>query len=310
MLAVMNTGGGIHVADVDEPGGAGVRLSVASAGICGTDVSFAAAGITGFIYGHEFAGVDDSGTGYFVEPNIYGGKCEECRSGNTQRCAEPGRAWLGLFRDGGLAETVVVPESTLLALPAQLDVKDACLIEPGAVAWHGVRRAQVQPGERFLVVGGGSVGLLAAAAAQHQGLDVDVNTRHDHQLAAAERLGFGRPSGTYDVVLDAAGSETSLARSAEAARAGGRIVSLGVYRTTMPVPGRVSLDEELTYINSIAYGRHDGVREVGEVASMLAKKPEIAQAIITHRYPIDDAREAFRVAAERNAGAIKVVIEP
>jgi threonine dehydrogenase-like Zn-dependent dehydrogenase len=310
MHAVMNTDDGIRVVDADEPSGAGVRLSVVSAGICGTDVSLVAEGITGFIYGHEFAGVDDNGTGYFVEPTIYGGKCEECQSGNTQRCTEPDHTTLGIFSNGGMAETVVVPEYTLLALPAQLDVKDACLIEPGSVAWHGVRRAQVQPGERFLVVGGGSIGLLAAAAAQHQGLDVDVDTRHDHQLAAAERLGSGRPDGAYDVVLDAAGTESSLARSAEAARPGARIVSPGVYMTTMPIPGLVSLNNELTYINSIAYGRHDGVREVEEVASMLAKKPEIAQTIITHRYPIDDAQEAFRVAAERNAGAIKVVIEP
>jgi hypothetical protein len=45
--------------------------------------------------------------------------------------------------------------------------------------------------------------LLAAAAARHEGFDVDVDSRHDHQLAAAERLGSGRPSGAYDVVLDA-----------------------------------------------------------------------------------------------------------
>ena len=70
------------------------------------------------------------------------------------------------------------------------------------------------------------------------------------------------------------------------------------------------MTNELTYINSIAYGRHDGVREVEEVASMLATKPEIAQTIITHRYPIDDAQEAFRVAGELSGGVIKVVIEP
>jgi threonine dehydrogenase-like Zn-dependent dehydrogenase len=137
-----------------------------------------------------------------------------------------------------------------------------------------------------------------------------VETRHDHQLSAAERLGFGRPNGAYDVVLDAAGSESSLARSAEAARPGGRIVSLGVYMTTMPVPGVVSLTKELSYVNSIAYASHDGVREVEQVASLLANRPEIAQTIITHRYPIEDAAEAFRVAAARNVGAIKVVIEP
>jgi threonine dehydrogenase-like Zn-dependent dehydrogenase len=311
--AVMNTNDGIQVIDADEPGEADlreVRLSIISAGICGTDVSFAAAGIAGFIYGHEFAGMDDDGTAYFVEPTIYGGKCEECQSGNTQRCTEPGHGTLGLFRNGGMADSVMVPDYTLLTLPPQLDVKDACLIEPGSVAWHGVRRAQVKPDERFLVVGGGTIGLLAAAAAQHTGHDVDVDARYDHQVEAAERLGFGRPSGAYDVVLDAAGTESSLIRSATALRPGGRIVSLGVYTETMPVPGVMSLTKELSYINSMAYGRHGEAREVEEVASMLADKPQIAQTAITHRYPIDDAREAFRVAADRSAGAIKVVIEP
>ncbi|CAL9636909.1 2-deoxy-scyllo-inosamine dehydrogenase [Streptomyces sp. enrichment culture] len=311
MRAVVNTDDGIRTVEVDEPDGTGVRISVAAAGICGTDVQLAGAGLTGFVYGHEFAGVDDAGRAYFVEPTLYGGECEECRGGNPQRCTEPGHGNLGVFSDGGMAETIVVPEYTLLELPPRLDVNDACLIEPGAVAWHAVRRAQVRPGERLLVVGGATIGLLAAAAAEHQGIDTDVEARHEHQLAAAERLGFGRPSGHYDVVIDAAGSETSLARSADAARPGGRIVSLGVYLDMMPVPGSaVSQVKELTYVNSIAYGRYDGVREVEQAASLLAGEPELARTLITHRYPIDDAREAFRVAADREAGAIKVVIEP
>lgn len=310
MRAVVNTDDGIRTVEVDEPAGEGVRLSVVAAGICGTDVQFVGAGITGFTYGHEFTGVDSTGEAYFVEPAIYGGECEECRGGNTQRCREPGHGHLGFFRDGGMADAVVVPEYTLLALPPGLDASEACLIEPGSVAWHALRRARMQPGERVLVVGGGTIGLLAAAAARQHGFAVDVEARYDHQLAAAERLGFGRPSGAYDVVIDAAGGESSLARSAEAARPGGRIVSLGVYWETMPVPGSAVSHKELTYVNSRAYGRHDGVREVEEAASMLAKEPEIARTLITHRYPIEDAREAFRVAADRKAGAIKVVIEP
>ncbi|MEV0263857.1 alcohol dehydrogenase catalytic domain-containing protein [Streptomyces sp. NPDC050617] len=315
MRAVVNTDAGIRTVEVGEPegapDGAGVRISVAAAGICGTDVQFVGAGITGFVYGHEFAGVDDTGRAYFVEPTLYGGTCEECRAGHPQRCVEPGHGNLGVFIDGGMAETVVVPEYTLLELPPRLAARDACLIEPGAVAWHALRRARVRPGERLLVVGGATIGLLAAAAARYRGIDVDVDARHPHQLAAAEKLGAGRPNGAYDVVIDAAGGDSSLARSADAARRGGRIVSLGVYMDTMPVPGSaVSQVKELTYINSIAYGRHDGVREVGEVAAMLAEQPDIAHALITHRYPIEDAREAFRVAADRKAGAIKVVIEP
>jgi 2-desacetyl-2-hydroxyethyl bacteriochlorophyllide A dehydrogenase len=310
MRAVTNTADGIRVVDIDEPAGAGARLAVVAAGICGTDVDFAAGGVGGYIYGHEFAGVDGNGAAFFVEPSIYGGACEECRAGNTQRCTEAGHGTLGMFTDGGMAETVVVPDYTLLRLPELLDVRDASLIEPGSVAWHAVRRAGAIPGERLLVVGGGSIGLLAAAAARQHGIEVDVDTRHEHQRAAAERLGFGRPDDGYDVVIDATSSESGLARSAEAARPGGRIVSLGVFTATMPVPGVISLTKELSYINSVSYGRHDGVREVEEVATMLAKDPEIARTIITHRYSLEDAAEAFRVAGARDEGAIKVVIEP
>lgn len=177
MLAVMNTDDGIRTVEVEEPQGTGVRLAVAAAGICGTDVLFAGREVSGFLYGHEFVGVDETGKTYFVEPTIYGGKCEQCRGGNTQRCTEPGCGNLGFYREGGMAGTVAVPEYTLLSLPAELDVKDACRIDPGSVAWHAVRRAQVQPGERVLVVGAGSIGLLAAAAAAHHGLDVEVDTR-------------------------------------------------------------------------------------------------------------------------------------
>lgn len=309
MRAVVHESG-IHTVDVPEPEGNGVRLSVVSAGICGTDVGFAAAGVSGFVYGHEFAGVDDEGQCWFVEPTIYGGECEQCRLGNTQRCTEDGHGNLGVFSDGGMAERVLVPAYTLLSLPDGLDVRDACLIEPGAVAWHAVRRAQVRSGERLLVLGGGSIGLLAAAAAQAAGHDVDVDARYPHQRRAAETFRCGQPAGEYDVVIDAAGSGSSLHRAAAAARPGGRVVSTGVYQQNAPIPGIISLTKELTFVHSIAYGRHDGVREVEEAARMLAQRPEIPATLITHRFPIDEAAEAFRVAADRASGAIKVVIEP
>ncbi|HEX7095611.1 MAG TPA: zinc-binding dehydrogenase, partial [Acidimicrobiales bacterium] len=131
-----------------------------------------------------------------------------------------------------------------------------------------------------------------------------------HQIEAAERLGAGRTSGVYDVVIDAAGSESGLARCAELARPEGRVVLLGVYHGLIPFPGVPALVKELTIVNAMAYGRHDGVRETDEVASMLAADPEIARTLITHRFPLDDAAEAFRVAADRASGAIKVVLEP
>jgi 2-desacetyl-2-hydroxyethyl bacteriochlorophyllide A dehydrogenase len=310
MRAVRNTDDGIAVVEVDEPSGPGVRLEIQASSICGTDVNFVAMGAQGFTYGHEFAGVGPDGRAYAVEPAIYCGECEECRSGNTIRCTGAVQANLGIFTDGGLADAIVVPEYTLLPLPAGLDVRDACLVEPGAVAWHGVRRANPQPGERIVVVGGGSIGLMAVAAARRMGFDVDLEARHPHQLAAAERLGAGRPSGTYEIVIDAAGSASGLARAAELASTDGRVVLLGVYHDMIPFPGIPALTKELSIVNAMAYGRYHGVREFDEVAAMLAAEPEIARSVITHRFPLDDVAEAFRVAGDRASGAIKVVLHP
>jgi threonine dehydrogenase-like Zn-dependent dehydrogenase len=308
--AVRNTEQGIGVAEAGEPEGPGVHLVIASAGICGTDVNMAAGGVGGYTYGHEFAGTTADGQCYAVEPTVYCGECDQCRAGHVQRCNAPEHGSLGIFRDGGMCDAVMVPEYMLVPLPADLDVRDACLVEPASVAWHGVRSAALEPGEPLAVVGGGSIGLLAAAAARRLGHAVDVEVRHTHQRAAAERLEAGSTHGSYDVVIDAAGSDAGLARCAELARPGGRVIVLGVYPQTVPIPGVVSLVTELTYIHSIGYGRHEGVRDTEQAAAMLAGNPEIAQALITHRFALEDAAEAFRVAGDRASGAIKVLLHP
>ena len=308
MRAVRIGDHGPEVMDVDEPTGEGVTMEVVASSICGTDISFAAMGMSGFTYGHEFAGLVD-GVPFAVEPTLFCGSCAECQDGHTQRCVGD-HANLGIFVDGGLADRVRVPEQNLVALPAGLFVDDACLVEPGSVAWHGVARAAVQSGERVVVVGGGSIGLLAVASLSSKGFAVDLEARYPHQREAGERLGAGTPSGEYDVVIDAAGSESGLARAAELARPGARVVLLGVYHGLLPAPGAITLVKELSWVGAMAYERHGDVREVDEVAAMLATRPEVAETLITHRFPLHDAAEAFRVAADRSAGAIKVVLTP
>ncbi|WP_026360923.1 zinc-dependent alcohol dehydrogenase [Amycolatopsis nigrescens] len=310
MRAIRNTAQGILVTEADEPAGPGVRLAIASMGVCGTDVNFATSGVQGYIYGHEFAGTTVDGRSYAVEPTVYCGECDQCRTGHVQRCNAPEHGTLGIFRDGGMCDAATVPENMLVPLPPGLDVRDACLVEPASVAGHGVRSAALEPGERVAVVGGGSIGLLAAATARQHGFDVDVEVRHKQQRIAAERLDAGSVTGAYDVVIDAAGTEAGLARCAELARPGGRVVLLGVYQHTVPISGIVSLVKELTYVHSIAYSRHNGIRDTEQAAALLAGNPEIARTVITHRFPLDDAAEAFRVAGDRASGAIKVVLHP
>jgi 2-desacetyl-2-hydroxyethyl bacteriochlorophyllide A dehydrogenase len=309
MRAVKATADGPAVVEAPEPEGAGLLLEVAASSICGTDEGFMAMGPLDFTFGHEFAGYVD-GIPYAVEPTISCSQCEQCLAGHTQRCVGE-HSNLGIFCDGGLADRVRVPHQNLVSLPPGLDVQDACLVEPAAVAWHGVDRARITPGERVVVVGGGSIGLLAVAAARQAGHEIDVALRHPHQRAAAERLGGGEPSGSYDVVIDAAGSESGIARCAELASPGGRVVLLGVYPQSVPVPGAMTLIRELAWIGAMAYGRApDGTRDVERAAQMLGDNPDIARTLITHRFELDDAKEAFRVAADRSGGAIKVSLHP
>ena len=159
------------------------------------------------------------------------------------------------------------------------------------------------------MVGGGSIGLLAVAAVRHMGHDVGLNARYPHQEDAGERLGADRPDGLYDVVIEATGSASGLADCAEMARPGGRVVILGVFGDA-PIPGGMTLVKELSWIGAMAYERHDGAREVDEVAAMLASSPDIPAVLITHRFGLDEAPAAFQLAASRSSGAIKVSIHP
>ena len=141
--------------------------------------------------------------------------------------------------------------------------------------------------------------------------DVALAARHPHQKEAGERLG-GRvdADGLFDVVVEAAGSEASLARCGELVAPGGTIVVLGVHFGPVQLDWMPLFHKEARVIPSLGYCAHDGGREMEDAAAMLADDPDIARTLITHRFPIEDAAEAFRVASDRAGGAVRVVIEP
>lgn len=312
MKAVRAVDNGVKVVDVDEAPGMGELIDIRSTGICATDLNYIRYGM-GKILGHELCGTRQDGTPVAVEA-IWGcGKCEACLSGGYNLCATAhSERALGLFVDGGMAEQFRAPSAKLVPLPDGLDPRDAALVEPASASWHSLRLAETGPGKRVAVVGAGALGLLAVAGAQAQGgEDVALEARHPHQKEAGERVGARiGTDGLYDVVIEAAGSPESLARCIELVAPHGIISVLGVHRGPVEVNWMGMFHKEAKLMPSLGYCSHDGRREMEDAAAMLAEDPEIARALITHRFPIADAEEAFRVAADKSTGAIRVVIEP
>ncbi len=328
MRGVRTVDGVFDVVEVPEPEGDGVLVEVASAGICGSDLHMAGFGLP-TTFGHEVAGRTADGTAVAMRPTLTCGACDRCLAGEVQQCRD--MALYGLAADGGMADRVLVDPSCVVALPDGLSVADACLVEPVAVSVHAVATAGIISGHRVLVVGGGTVGLTAVAAARAVGADVDISARHPHQQAAAERLGAGTDaSGEYDVVVEAAGTEGALVTAIDHARPGGTVSLPGVYWDGLALPNVMTMFlKEVRLVPSSMYGCARGVHAHGSpgtgagqapdadpagelqvAARLLADVPELAAAVVTHRFGLDEAAEAFRVAADRSAGAIKVVLEP
>jgi len=297
---------------VPAPAGDGVRVRVRSAGICGSDLHMLAGGFLGErVLGHEVAGVTDDGTPVAIEPLSPCGACAPCVRGAYNLCERGPAIIHGVGCDGGMADEMRVPARALVRLPAGVALADACLVEPLAVVLHGLRRAGFTSGERVAVIGGGTIGLCTVAAARSGGAEVALEARHDAQRAAGERLGaLARASGAYDLVVDAAGSESSFAKAAELARPGGRVALVGSYWTPVAFPGFAVCMKEIDVIPASLYGRTGAMRDIDAAAALLAATPELPRAIITHRFPLEAAVEAFATAAGRKSGAIKVVLAP
>jgi threonine dehydrogenase-like Zn-dependent dehydrogenase len=311
MRAVRCVEGQPTVVEVPRPSGDGAVVRVGSAGICGSDLHMLSMGLPA-TFGHEFAGWLADGTPVAVEPLAPCGTCAACVAGDHQRCVRGPGIVMGVGLDGGMADECLVPTSALSPLPSGIAVSDGCLVEPLAVAVHGIRRGGVTGGDRVAVVGGGTIGQAALVAAQAAGADVDLVARHDRQREAAERLGAGQPDDDgYDVVVEAAGSASALADAVRRCRPGGRVVLLGSYWDgTVELPGLEVTMKEVTLVPASMYGRVGPSRDIDVAAAVLASRPEVPEALITHRFPLDAAVDAFAVASDRAAGAIKVVLEP
>jgi 2-desacetyl-2-hydroxyethyl bacteriochlorophyllide A dehydrogenase len=205
-----------------------------------------------------------------------------------------------------MADVLVVEERNLVPLPDGVTPADASLVEPIACSVHALRRAGVQPGDRVAVVGAGAIGLGAAAAAGWLGASVAVAARHDAQRAAATAMGATLdPEGEFDVVVDGAGTTSALATCVQLLRPGGTLALVATHWEPVELPAFFT-SKEPRMVGAVTHANDD----MASAAQLLADRPEVPAAMITHRLPLDRAADAFRIAADRAAGAVKVVLEP
>ena len=302
----------IQVVDIPAPEGEGVIVNVRSAGICGSDLHMVNAGYDlPSTLGHEVAGTLRDGRAVALEPIAPCGHCDMCVQGDYSLCRLSAGMVYGMGRDGGMAEHIIVPQRCIVPLPDNVSASDACLVEPLAVAAHGLRMLDIKPGSRVAIIGAGAVGLAAAAILTPHVTTVDIAARHPAQQEAAQRIGAGLdPAGEYDYVVECAGNSAALKQAARLCKPGATILLLATYWESVTLPAFEVSMKALKIYASFMYDRQGLVRDVDIAAQLLAQRPELPGIMITHRLPLEAAPEAFAIAANRKAGAIKVVLEP
>jgi L-iditol 2-dehydrogenase len=319
-----------------SPGPGNVLIRVRHCGICGSDLHFYKAELPsppGLRMGHEFSGeIAEVGRGVdglrpgdevCVEPLMVCGECEHCRGGNYQLCTT--RRLLGAPGvDGALAEYVEVPAYCVYRLPQGVDAEVGSLIEPLAVAVHGLRLAELSMGERVVVLGAGTIGQMALLAAQAFGAgDTTVVALHPHQAETARALGASRTVGVGDklvqdfrdsppdVVVEAVGGEAdTLVRAASLVRPGGRVCLLGLFVRPVPWNPLGFLLKEGRLVTGMTYGRGDARSDFELALETAARRSDDLRRLITHRLPLSRVGEAFETAADKSTGSIKVTVEP
>src|SRR5438045_3218185 len=278
----------IRVGNVPEPTPRPDELliRVEACGICGTDLHI----IDGdsplarypVIPGHEFAGEvvalgDDiaqsngngegnitGGSRVAIDPNLYCGHCDLCRTGHENLCLN--YAALGVTTNGAIAQCVAVPMASAYLLPDSMSLREGALIEPVSCAVHGMHSLNPKSGDTFLIVGAGTMGLLLLQLAVRGGASrvavLDLNTQ---RLARAEQLGAHRtqtdinklledePLG-FDCVIDVTGVARAMEGAFPAVKRGGKFMVFGV----APHEARISLspfriyNDEITVLGSMA----------------------------------------------------------
>lgn len=304
--------------DQPVPGAGEALLRIRTVGICGSDLHTFEGKHPYVTYpvwpGHEVcAEVVSAGDATLVGRRVV---IEPSLPGPGRPRFEPGRyniatelAVMGFQAPGAMAEYFACPMDRLHPLPDGFSDEMGALVEPAAVAVHGVRRAGQVAGHDVAVVGGGTIGILTARVATAYGsaqvhlIEPDAERRElaTHMgltaLRSAERQ-------HYDIVFECVGVEPALRSALLACRKGATLVVLGVFGADASVPFGFVQDWELDIKGSLMYTGDD----FREAIRLLGTGHLVVDRLVTHRYPLAEVKQAFKTALQRGP-VLKVLLE-
>jgi 2-desacetyl-2-hydroxyethyl bacteriochlorophyllide A dehydrogenase len=270
--------GAVH--EVSEPvSQAGqVVVDVRRVGVCGTDMEFWT-GEMAYLHhghaqypmrlGHEWCGVvselgegvDASWLGRRVtgDTMIGCGACYRCLSGRHNVCENRVEVGIRGGFPGALAERLAVPVSALYALPDTVDDAAGAMVEPGGNALRAVRGAALSKGDRALVLGNGTIGMLVAEFARAIGVEVHLMGREERSLDFARSLGFAGvwqqttvPQLPWDAVIDASNAASLPAVALDLVEPGKRVVYIGLAGVPSLIDTRMMALKDVTAVGVLA----------------------------------------------------------
>jgi L-iditol 2-dehydrogenase len=313
--------------EIPVPGRGESLLQVTAVGICGSDVHWFSEGGIGdarlvkpLVLGHEFTARTSTGDRFAVDPSISCGSCEWCLGGNPNLCPLVIFAGHG-EQDGALREYMTWPEKNLYRLPDTISDVEGAMLEPLGVAIHTVNLGNIRKGMTVGVFGCGPIGLLALQLAKLAGAQqIYATDILPHRLEAAIALGaaaaFQADQGReavgilrmtdgrgVDVAIDASGDAGAVNAAFSAVVHGGRVVLAGI-----PDSDWTSFQASVARRKGLTIKLVRRMKNTYPLAIELVSKKRVdVKSLVTHRYPLARAVEAFEAARRRDG--LKVVIE-
>ena len=317
----------IHEEPVPAAGAGEKLVQVKAVGVCGSDLHWFAEGSIGdaklehpLVLGHEFAGVTEDGQRVAIDPAISCGHCEFCEHGHPNLCANLIFAGHG-STDGALREWMAWNEKSLFPIPDSISDADGAMLEPLGVAIHTVDLGKLKAGMTVGVFGCGPIGLLIIQVAKLSGAGTIIATdKLAHRVEASKSFGadeaylvdedsrlseiWAASNGRgVDVAFEAAGTQAAVDTAFAAVTSGGKVVLAGIPDDDKTSFSSSAARRKGLTIKLVRRMKHTYPRAIELVSKGLVD----VRSMVTHRFPLEQAAEAFRV-AEGRAG-LKILIE-